>query len=239
MHANKPDGMVTTLVSPVGTRKEPVLEFTKQTGFNRLVLLPGKSAKKVFGKEAKEGVPEPKKVAQEIKSNLSQSYGKIDIDIRSINPFEFQECLEKVIEVLAEERKKSERVVVCIAPGTSVVAASIGIGAIITGCEISYVQEKYEDGELFSEVTEPLRYNFEELEEVTQEQRRTLLAIEDGMTARDLEKKVGKNYRTISQYLIRLKKYGLIEEIKDEGRSKRYQLTNLGRICKIMWRYQI
>ena len=128
---------------------------------------------------------------------------------------------------------------VCIAPGTSVVAASIGIGAIITGCEISYVQEKYEDGELFSEVTEPLRYNFEELEEVTQEQRRTLLAIEDGMTARDLEKKVGKNYRTISQYLIRLKKYGLIEEIKDEGRSKRYQLTNLGRICKIMWRYQI
>ena len=242
------------LVSPVGKIAEPVDKFIDsmlfgkpaenvKIRFDRLVLLPGKPAREVLGNKAKKGdsKPEPKEIAREIRNK----YSKADVDIFPVNPYDFEECLIEMLKILLKEKERAGggQIVVNIAPGTNVMAATMAIAAVITGCEIRYVLEKYAGEERESEITRPFRYDVEESRQIKPAHRKVLLSIEErGNTAEELAYRLGKRSKTIYAYLKILRKYGLIGELentKEKGSAKKYGLTYQGRIYKLIWSFSL
>lgn len=235
--------MANVIISPVGTSVEPVKEFIREEGWSRLVLLPGMSADKLFKNKAKTGAKDPETIAEDIR----REYSNAEVEIIPVDPFNFEKCLEKMMKVLIEEKSKAgdKKVIVNIAPGTNLMAASIAIAAIITGCDVKYLQEEYQGEEIVkSYITEPLSYDFEEMRELKPAHKKTLLTIEQLLAKKEksdsktIAESMSLGEKTVLGYLKILKKYDVIEEIEREGEKtwpREFKPTYKGRICRIMW----
>jgi len=153
----------------------------------------------------------------------------VKVDVVTVNPFDFEECCIRAIEVMEKELPKGENDVnVIVTGGTKIQAIATSYAAFVCGCRMFYVRE----GENGSEIVEiPLR--FSDLDEIPDSRRSVLKVLEDGDDAGKIAEKLGISKKTASQYLKELKEYGLLECMS--GRIKKYKLTFIGKICRARW----
>ena len=214
------------LVATVGGTAEPILISARKIGFDKVILIAGKPARDVFGDKAIEGKPNPIEVADEIRSKLEE-FGA-DVEIRAVDPFNFEECCVEALKVLEREKALGD-VYVCVTGGTKVQSIATSCAAFIAGCKVIYVQELKNGAEL----TE-IPYNLAQFDQLSKVKREVIKVLEDGDSSAEISKKLGISKKTASQYLRELKEYGLLE-IFTNGKVKRYRLTFLGRLCKARW----
>lgn len=213
------------LISTVGGAVEPILIAARKVGFDKVILIAGKSAEDVFGNKAIEGKPNPIEVAKEIRKRL-KDFGA-EVKIKVVNPFDFEECCIETLKVLESERKYGE-IFVSITGGTKILSLASSCAAFISGCKIIYVQE-LKDGAKLTEIP----YNLSQLDELSKAKKDVIKIIVDGDTSLDIAEKLKISRKTASQYLKELKEYGLLEVF--DGKLKKYKLTFLGKLCKARW----
>ena len=217
---------VKVLVATVGGTAEPILVSARKIGFDKVILIAGKPAKDVFGDKAVEGKPNPVEVAEDIKNKL-EDFGA-EVEIRVVNPFNFEECCITALEIL-EKVKASGEVYVSVTGGTKVQSIAVSCASFIAGCKVIYVQE-LKDGAKLVEIP----YNLAQFDQLSKVKKEVIRILDDGDSSTEISKKLGISKKTASQYLKELKEYGLLD-VSTNGRVKRYRLTFLGRLCKARW----
>ena len=213
------------LVATVGGTPEPILISARKIGFDRVILIAGKSAKEVFGDKAIKGKPNPVEVAEDIKKKLEE-FGA-EVEIRVVDPFNFEECCVETLKIL-EKEKSSGEVYVSVTGGTKVQSIAASCAAFIAGCRVIYVQELKNGAEL----TE-IPYNLAQFDNLSNVKKEVIRILEDGDSSAKIAEKLCISRKTASQYLKELKEYGLLEVLN--GKIKRYKLTFLGKLCKARW----
>lgn len=213
------------LVATVGGTAEPILVSARKIGFDRVILIAGKSAKEVFGDKAIDGKPNPLKVAEDIRNKLKE-FGA-DVEITVVDPFNFEDCCIQALKILEREKSLGD-VYVSVTGGTKVQSIATSCAAFISGCRVIYVQE-LKDG---AELTE-IPYNLSHFDQLSNVKKEVIRVLEDGDSSSEISKKLGISKKTASQYLRELKEYGLLEVL--EGKIKRYRLTFPGKLCKAKW----
>lgn len=216
---------VKILVATVGGTAEPILISARKIGFDKVILIPGKPAKEVFGDKAVEGKPNPVEVAEEIKTKL-ESFGA-DVEIRVVDPFNFEECCIETLKIL-EEVKTLGDVYVNVTGGTKVQSIAVSCASFISGCKVIYVQELKDGAELVE-----IPYNLAQFDQLSKVKKEVIRVLEDGDSSAEIAEKLRISKKTASQYLRELKEYGLLEVLN--GKVKRYRLTFLGKLCKARW----
>ncbi len=216
---------VKILVATVGGTAEPILISARKIGFDKVILIPGKPAKEVFGDKAVKGKPNPVEVAEEIKTKL-ESFGA-DVEIRVVDPFNFEECCIETLKIL-EEVKTLGDVYVNVTGGTKVQSIAVSCASFISGCKVIYVQELKDGAELVE-----IPYNLAQFDQLSKVKKEVIRVLEDGDSSAEIAEKLRISKKTASQYLRELKEYGLLEVLN--GKVKRYRLTFLGKLCKARW----
>jgi len=211
------------LVATVGGTMEPVIAAARTLGLDKAILITGKPAVEVFEEPVKSDV-DPKSVAESIKEKL-ESLG-VKVEVFLVNPFSFEDCCVKTIEVI--ERERGNEINVIVSGGTKIQALAASYAAYICGCRMFYVQETKNGSEV---VEIPL--TFSELDSLSKSRKQVLRVLEDGDNAEIVAEKLGISKKTASQYLKELREYGLIESMN--GKVKRYRLTFAGKICRARW----
>ncbi|MDK2782088.1 MAG: CRISPR-associated protein Csa3 [Archaeoglobi archaeon] len=216
--------MMKVLVATVGGSEDPIIISARKLGFDKAVLIAGRPADEIFDR-AIEGKPNPLVTAENIKRRLGELGGEVEIEL--VNPFDFEECCFKIMNVIERERSKGD-VFVVISGGTKIQSIAASYAAFISGCRVLHVQEM-KDG---SEIVE-LPLSFAEVDGISKARREVLRVLEDGDDSVSISRKLGISRKTASQYLKELKEYGLVEVI--EGRVKRYRPTFAGKLCRLRW----
>ena len=211
------------LVATVGGTEEPVIVAARKLGLDKAVLIAGKPASEVFDNPVKNDV-NPLAVSDSIRKKL-ESVG-VKVDVVTVNPFNFEECCVRAIEVI--EREMPEEVNVIVTGGTKIQAIATSYAAFVCGCRMFYVQETKNGSEIL-EI--PLR--FSDFDELSRSRKLVLKVLEDGDDAGSVARKLGINRKTASQYLKELREYGLVESTG--GRVRKYRLTFAGKICRARW----
>jgi len=216
---------VKILVATVGGTAEPILISARKIGFDKVILIPGKPAKEIFGDKAVEGKPNPIEVAKEIKKKL-ENFGA-EVEIQAVDPFNFEECCIETLKIL-ESVKSLGEVYVSVTGGTKVQSIAVSCAAFIAGCKVIYVQELKNGAELVE-----IPYNLAQFDRLSKVKKEVIRVLEDGDSSLEIAEKLGISKKTASQYLRELKEYGLLEA--SNGKVKRYKLTFLGKLCKARW----
>jgi len=211
------------LVATVGGSEEPVIAAARKIGLDKAVLITGKPASEIFDDPVKADI-DPMEVSDKIREKLGNL--GVDVEIVTVNPFNFEECCIKTMEVL--EKESSNDVSVIVSGGTKIQALAASYAAFVCGCRMFYIQETKNDSEL---VEIPL--TFAEIDELSKSRKQVLKVLEEGDDAGRIAEKLGISKKTASQYLKELREYGLIEATN--GKVKKYRLTFAGRICKLRW----
>jgi len=211
------------IVATVGGSEEPVIAATRKLGLDKAILVVGKPASDIFDEPIKNDI-DPVKVSESIRRKL-ESLG-VSVEVILVNPFNFEECCIKTMEVI--ERERSNDVSVIVSGGTKIQALAASYAAFICGCRMFYVQETKNGSEL---VEIPL--TFAEVDELSKSRKQVLKVLEDGDDAGRIAEKLRISKKTASQYLKELREYGLVEAMN--GKVKRYRLTFAGRICRVRW----
>lgn len=212
------------MVATVGGSEEPVIAAARKIGLDKAILITGKPASEIFDDPVKSDI-NPLEVSEKVREKL-ENLGA-DVEIVPVNPFNFEECSIKTMEVL--EKESSNNVSVIISGGTKLQALAASYAAFVYGCRMFYVQETRTGSEL---VEVPV--TFAEFDEIPRSRKQVLKVLEDGDDASKISEKLGISKKTASQYLKELREYGLLEA--KEGKVKRYRLTFIGKICKLRWR---
>lgn len=216
---------VKILVATVGGTAEPILISARKIGFDKVILIPGKPAKEVFGDKAVKGKPNPVEVAEEIKTKL-ESFGA-DVEIRVVDPFNFEECCIETLKILVEVKTLGD-VYVNVTGGTKVQSIAVSCASFISGCKVIYIQELKDGAELVE-----IPYNLAQFDQLSKVKKEVIRVLEDGDSSAEIAEKLRISKKTASQYLRELKEYGLLEVLN--GKVKRYRLTFLGKLCKARW----
>ncbi len=211
------------LVATVGGSEEPVIAAARKLGLDKAILIAGKPASEIFDEPVKNDV-NPLEVSGKIRGKL-ENLG-VNVEIVLVNPFNFEECCIKTMEVI--ERENSNDVCVIVSGGTKIQALAASYAAFVCGCRMFYVQETKNGSEL---VEIPL--TFAEVDELSKSRKQVLKVLEEGDDAGRIAEKLGISKKTASQYLKELREYELVEAMN--GKVKRYRLTFAGRICRVRW----
>lgn len=211
------------LVATVGGSEEPVIAAARKLGLDKAILIAGKPASEIFDEPVKNDV-NPLEVSGKIRGRL-ENLG-VNVEIVLVNPFNFEECCIKTMEVI--ERESSNDVCVIVSGGTKIQALAASYAAFVCGCRMFYVQETKNGSEL---VEIPL--TFAEVDELSKSRKQVLKVLEEGDDAGRIAEKLKISKKTASQYLKELREYGLVEAMN--GKVKRYRLTFAGRICRVRW----
>jgi len=212
------------LVATVGGREEPIIVSARKLGLDKAVLIAGKPATDVFDAPI-EGKPNPLEISENIAEKL-RGFGA-EVEIVAVNPFDFEECCIRILEIL-EECISGGEVSVVVSGGTKIQAIAASYAAFISGCRVYYVQE-LKDGSQIIEI--PL--TFAEFDGLSRARKDVLKVLEDGDDSSKISAKLGITKKTASQYLKELREYGLIETT--DGRVKKYRLTFAGKLCRSRW----
>jgi len=220
---HKKDGVMKVLVATVGGTEEPVIAAARKIGLDKAILIAGKPASEIFDDPVKDDV-NPLEVSGKIRERLENLGANVEMVL--VNPFNFEECSIKTMEVL--EKEKSKDISVIISGGTKIQALAASYAAFVCGCRMFYVQETKNGSEL---VEIPL--TFAEFDGLSKSRKQVLKVLEEGDDAGRIAKKLRISKKTASQYLKELREYGLVEAMN--GKVKRYRLTFAGRICRMRW----
>uniref|UniRef100_A0A7C3MC74 CRISPR locus-related DNA-binding protein n=1 Tax=Archaeoglobus fulgidus TaxID=2234 RepID=A0A7C3MC74_ARCFL len=211
------------LVATVGGSEEPVIIAARKIGLDKAILIAGKPASEIFDEPVKNNI-DPLEVSGKIKEKL-ENLG-VKVEVVAVNPFNFEECSIRTMEIL--EMESPNDVSVIVSGGTKIQALAAFYAAFVYGYRIFYVQETKNGSEL---VEIPL--SFAEFDELSKSRKHVLKVLEDGDDAGRIAEKLGISKKTASQYLKELRESGLVEALN--GKVKRYRLTFAGRICRLRW----
>ena len=221
------------IIATLGNRDAPVKTLLRSERADKLILIAGKPAKDIPGMEVIEEKKEinPIEIAENIKSDYSSDH--LDVEIERVNAFDFDECLNSMIDVLRKESKN--RRIIGITGGTKLLSGAAICACWIEGVEGFYVLEKPEEI-ITLPVPGPGYYK-----DLGKKERKILIALMDGKKATTvIAKSLDISTNVVSNHLHGLEEWRMVKsergKIKPEGyeggiyrRVKVWSLTPVGK----------
>jgi CRISPR locus-related DNA-binding protein len=221
------------IIATLGNRDAHIKTLLRSERADKLILIAGKPAKDIPGMEVIEEKKEinPIEIAENMKSDYSSDH--LDVEIERVNAFDFDECLNSMIDILRKESKN--RRIIGITGGTKLLSGAAICACWIEGVEAFYVLEKPE--EIISlPVPGPGYYKGLEKEE-----KKVLIALMDGKKATTVIGEIADvSTGKVSNSLSELEGYRMVKgemgKIKPEGydggiyrKAKVWSLTPVGK----------
>lgn len=130
-------------IATLGLTENVVKEGVKAYGAEKLFIIAGKSLDKIIpgyqinkNKDAKN----PEEIAINLKKNLVSALN-IEVIIEHVNPFDFQECLTMIIQILRSIPEDKEKIL-NLTGGTNIMSGAAVCAAWIEGVRAFYLREK-------------------------------------------------------------------------------------------------
>lgn len=143
------------LIATLGGSEDVIkLGVRRMPNVDKVVLIAGKPLNEIFiESDIKKDRPliDPVKKANELKKLLGEL--GIEVEIHTVNPFDFKECLMKTIELIQKYEKEKEKAV-NVTGGTKTLSLAANSAAWMCGCRAFIIQEK-ESGDLREELPIP------------------------------------------------------------------------------------
>ena len=167
---------------------------------------------------------------------ISKYYsGDVHFSVREISPQDgFDEMVLEVVNILLDEGKKYDRVIVNLSGGMRVICLATFMASLLVAPLLSkklQVELETEDSSAFVIIPSGLLNLPRSLSEIRLEEtvfRILQLLMNKEYTAAELAKTIGKDVTTIRRHLAKLRESGLI--VSNGARPAKYRLTSQGRL---------
>jgi hypothetical protein len=142
-------------IATLGLSESVVREGVRIYGAEKIIIVAGESINKVIPenqvKKDKE-LKSPVELANKLKKDLALALN-IEVNIEKVNPFDFQDCLIKLIQILRGIPKNKDKIL-NLTGGTNIMSGAAVCAAWIEGVKAFYLREKREaaEGEVVIEI---------------------------------------------------------------------------------------
>jgi CRISPR locus-related DNA-binding protein len=205
--------LMNVIIATLGNRDDPVRTLVRSESADKLIVIAGKPVKDIPGMEVLEAKKEinPIEIAENLKSDLEHSIN-LNVEIETVNAFDFDDCLKAMIAILIRESKS--RRIIGVTGGTKLLSGAAMCACWIEGVEAFYVLEKPEK---IITLPVPGPGYFKELGKTKEE---ILICLKAGKKATNkIADSVGIRANTVSDHLRILEEWRMVKG--EKGQTKR------------------
>lgn len=222
-------------IATLGTSENVVREGVKKYGAEKVIIVAGKPISKAIipENEIKKGreLKNPVELANILKKDLESTLN-IKVDVVEVNPFDFQQCLTKLIMILREIPREKDRII-NLTGGTNVMSGAAVCAAWVEGVKAFYLRE-IGDGKESKEMGIPILKD----KKITEKETLTLLHLlyNENKVEERIVNKVAKAIKvrpnTFSTHLAHLIDKGLVETVPYTKEIRHYKTVRSPEIRK-------